>query len=412
MTTDDFAGLAEITMLTSFAEVHEVFLSSSFTIPTAHEDVAPFRRGTLVTLNGPAHKARRRLMTPLFNARNLRYIQESVTPEAVRAELERFGGGPGLANQRVNLDLVQFSEAIFLRIIGKMIGLHNFDSHERLARLQELLGPLNLARLLDWPPDHYASDRSKLVREAGAAKDAFFAEFVEPTVRHYERTRSAGDEAAPTGIVDLIGVLVRNSFDDDAIARECCLFITAGTVNNTSKLVYCVEDLERWCSKHPSDGELLTDRVFLKRAADETLRLRGASQPYFRRRASETVTLKSSGRVILEGSLVGLDLVAADRDPAFGEATEVFNPHRADAAGFAQRPYGLAFGAGAHQCLGLPMVSGASLESGMTGVMSEVLYALYRREIQVLSDGKSELLQAIPPRYMRFPVSMATNESG
>lgn len=119
--------------------------------------------------------------------------------------------------------------------------------------------------------------------------------------------------------------------------------------------------------------------------AGEALRLNPPLQN-LPRRAVEDVTLRS-GRTLSEGELIVVDVPAANLDVrVFGVDAPTFNPERdLDSK---TRPYGLAFGLGAHMCSGRQVAigqtskGGSPSESGPLGSIVWLLRALYSRDVR------------------------------
>jgi hypothetical protein len=101
----------------------------------------------------------------------------------------------------------------------------------------------------------------------------------------------------------------------------------------------------------------MADRVLLQRFVHESLRLHPAS-PVSLRHALTDVVLRS-GTVLPAGSMVAIELEAANRDPAvFGASADQFDPFRPLAEEVP--PWGLSFGHGVHACLGQELAGGVA----------------------------------------------------
>ena len=99
------------------------------------------------------------------------------------------------------------------------------------------------------------------------------------------------------------------------------------------------------------------------------------------------------------------DHVEADRDVSvFGGDADIFDPHRYQRLPQRVKHFGVAFGGGAHVCLGRPLVMGRD-----TGVDSEGFqYLTLRRLLDagVEPDGIPRLAASGQRHYEHFPVRL------
>ncbi len=141
---------------------------------------------------------------------------------------------------------------------------------------------------------------------------------------------------------DLLGALVHSGLDDAELVSTALLVLTAGYETTANLISTGVLVLLR----HPEElAALRADRSRLPGAVEELLRYDGPLVTATPRFTAEPVEI--GGVPIPEQGVVLISLAAADRDPArFGRPDE-FDP---------TRPGGhLAFGHGAHFCLGAPL---------------------------------------------------------
>ena len=147
----------------------------------------------------------------------------------------------------------------------------------------------------------------------------------------------------------------------------------------------------------------IEDKKVFQKAMDEALRLHPPAPALIRSPIAKAKL--SSGREFQAGELVALDLVKVNRDPkAFGADAEVFNPDRSPAP--MVRAYGLAFGAGAHFCLGQPMVtmSKGGLDRESVGSQYKLITALYQAGIRQDPQHPPVLVNSAQDRYDDYPV--------
>ncbi len=190
----------------------------------------------------------------------------------------------------------------------------------------------------------------------------------------------------------------------DLVAHEVGLFLTASVNTTTVATPKTVDALLRWIHAHPDDRPRLADDGFLRQAAQEALRL-NPTVPFLLREAVADSVL-SSGRAVTQGSLVRIDIRAANRDPAiFGADADDFDPHRRSKI---PRRYGISFGGGIHMCIGLEFTTGNQSgpeEERTVRMVVHILRELFDAGIELdptdLPRMKSETTQHT---YANFPV--------
>lgn len=392
-------------MITSFAEVHEILRDRRFSAAEGRPEGRDFLGGSLVVIDGPEHLARRRIYMPLMAEAQLQhYEREVIRPILDDCERIHFtDGGDGWRHG----DLVAYCRDVFMRFAAALIGLDGYDSDKTSARLYELLGPISEGVTVEWSP----RDHDEILREGLAAKEAYRSEFFQPSwdrraelvARH--RRGELEREELPVDLLTLMQLSWDDAWDQDLPVRESILFLAGSTGNPVAQIAYAVEDLSGWVAAHPEDRGHLSDEAFVRHAIAETLRLHIGGSPVLVRLAKEDVTLHSTGRRIPEGHKVGLDMVAANRDPeVFGDDADVFDPYRYNRLPARVKHFGVAFGGGAHVCLGRPLVMGRD-----TGVDSEGFqYLTLRRLLDagVEPDGTPRLAQSGQRHYEHFPVRL------
>jgi cytochrome P450 PksS len=184
-------------------------------------------------------------------------------------------------------------------------------------------------------PGGAGSDPEEVARAANAAilhQERYFRDLLE------ERRRRPGN--------DLMSLLLKGQEEGRltaaAVCSQCILLLVAGHVTTTDQLGNTVKAL----LENPGQlGRLRDDPGLVRTAVDEGLRYDSAVQ-LRNRIAREDLVLR--GQTIRKGDLVYLALGAANRDP------EVFTePDRFDVGREDNRH--LAFGAGPHLCMGMPL---------------------------------------------------------
>lgn len=400
--------------ITSYEECREVLRSPDY-VQTSKQESAEFVGGTVLTLDGQAHRARRRLEAPIFAPAALRRYELSILEPTIRRCLRQPPGsrptpvteGQGIA---VHTDLVGLVRTIFLQLAAATIGLDGVDSPSATARLAELLEPLLEGVTVEWS----TRDHAVVQAQAAAARDCLSEEFfIDSWARRHEAANltEAGDLPP-----DLLQLLARHKVDQAAALREVILFLAASTLNNAALVTNVVHELHAWVGGHPEDHVHLTDAEFLRGAMVETLRLHVPTPALFRQATADVVL--QTGQRVRRGGQVALDLAAANRDPAvFGPSADRFDPRRHPSDDVPT--YGLTFGAGVHVCLGRPQVLGSYVDRAATddtattrGMLLRVLQALFDVGITPDQAVAPTLEQSVHRRFSSYPVVLGKSSNG
>ncbi len=309
--------------------------------------------GSLQSLDGASHLLRRRAYAPLFRRAELALAEADYLVPALRRSL----AGIRRSDTRgvpVPADLIPLMRSAALAVTVAMIGIDGADDPEGEAELLEISERLAEGGGVYWLNENH----QRVITATVDARTRFMNRFGRPSVER--RRHIAQDQAANLPAKrergDLISVMLATGgvdlADELQLVNELTFFVVA-SFNTPTKLVpHVVVELDRWVLDHPAERGRLQDPTFVHMAAQEALRLHVAA-PILLRRAADTVTLRS-GRTVAAGTVVALDLGAANRDEAvFGEKTEEFRPGRTHAPNIPA--YGLAFGSGQHKCIGWPL---------------------------------------------------------
>lgn len=109
----------EMTHVTSYAEIDEIFKSRAFR-QSPQRAAWPLVGDTLTTLDGDAHFEQRRVESALFRRENLEALESQVLVPALRAELARLAAPPGGV---ARTDLPQLIRAALVYVSAQVIGL-------------------------------------------------------------------------------------------------------------------------------------------------------------------------------------------------------------------------------------------------------------------------------------------------
>lgn len=280
---------------------------------------------SLVQLDAPLHPKLRRLTQDWFMPKNLRMI-EARTRKIAEATVERLlaAGGEG--------DITKIVSSPYpLHVVMQILGVPEEDEQRMLVLTQQMFGgqdeELNQSGIKDLPPEMII----QIV--AGAVKDfeAYFAALAA------ERRKNPTDDVA-TVIAN--GTIDGQPLDDVVTAGYYIITASAGhdttSASTAGAMLALARDPEQF-------ARVKADRSLLAGIVEEAIRWTTPVQHFMRTASADT---ELGGQKIAKDDWLMLNYVAANHDPS-----QFPDPRRFDAAREGNRH--LAFGAGAHQCLGL-----------------------------------------------------------
>lgn len=367
---------------TTYQEVAEIFrLREGLVQATYLGGTSVLFDGVLVTLNGERHQRRRQMEVTLFTRRLLRHYEEEVVPALMRRTLDE-------TMRQAHADLVPLVYLVSTHIAAQIIGLDRVDDPAATASLRDDMYALHAGATVDWS----TRPRDEVLREVAVVRDRYAERDVRPALarrRALVAAHRAGQlpaEALPTDLLTLIltrGHETVDHWDDSLLLRETVHFLVAGAHTTGTTLLHAFDDLHAWWREHPEERARAGDLAFLQQVVHESLRLHPPSLQQLRRATAELRL--GDGRIIPAGTLLVLDLVAANRDPhIFGPDADRFNPHRRP---LARAPrYGHTFGGGPHLCIGRELaaglVAGTTLSDGQAP-----LYGIVTRMLALLLEA-------------------------
>ncbi|MEL6542423.1 MAG: cytochrome P450 [Pseudomonadota bacterium] len=280
---------------------------------------------SLVVFDAPIHPKYRKLTQDWFMPRNLKQIEDEIRALAGRTVDAMVEKGP-------ELDFVEHVSGPYpLRVVMQILGVPPKDEPRMQMLTQQLFGgqdaDLSGTGMENMTPEQVV----QLVAGAVQSFEGYFAELAEarranPTDDVASVIANALVDGKPLPPRDMAGyyIIVATAGHDTTSAS------TAGAMQALA------QDPEQW-------ARVRADRSLLPGIVEEAIRWTSPVQHFMRTAAED---LEMGGQTIRKGDWMMINYVSANHDPDQFE-----DPRRFDAARSPNRH--LAFGAGAHQCLGL-----------------------------------------------------------
>ncbi|WP_199503898.1 cytochrome P450 [Qipengyuania sp. YIM B01966] len=286
---------------------------------------SPHLVASLVTFDAPIHMKYRKLTQEWFMPKNLRQLEGELRALAGKTVDRLIAEGP-------EADFCKLVAAPYpLHVVMQILGVPEEDEPRMLMLTQQMFGgqdeDLNQSGLKDLPPEAI----TQII--VGAVKD-FEAYFARLTAQKH--ANPTDDVASTIAIATVDG----EPLNDRDMMGYYIIVAAAGhdttSASTAGAMLALARDPEQW-------ARVRADRSLLPGIVEEAIRWTTPVQ-HFMRTAARDVEL--GGQQIAAGDWLMLNYVAANHDPAQFE-----EPRRFDAARADNRH--LAFGAGAHKCLGL-----------------------------------------------------------
>ena len=287
---------------------------------------------SLVVIDAPQHPKLRRLTQDWFMPKNLRTIEAAIRELAVRTADRLIAASKNEAGEIQTIDFVTLVSAPYpLHVVMQILGVPEADEARMLFLTQQMFGgqdeDLNKSGLASLSPDQI------LQIVTGAVKD----------FETYFEGLAAQRRAHPTG--DVASILANAQIDGQPLsprdlAGYYIIIAAAGHDTTSASTAGAMLALARDPAQF---ARVKADRSLVAGIVEEAIRWTTPVQHFMRTAAADA---ELGGVQIKAGDWLMLNYVAANHDPAQFE-----NPRKFDAARPANRH--IAFGAGAHQCLGL-----------------------------------------------------------
>jgi cytochrome P450 len=303
---------------------------------------------SLVVFDAPIHPKYRKLTMDWFMPRNLAKMEEEIRALADKRIDAMIAGGPAV-------DFVKTVAAPMpLHVIMQILGIPEEDEPRMLMLTQQMFGgqdaDLSGSGMQDMTPEQI----TQMVAAAVKNFEDYFAQI------------AADRRANPTD--DVASVIANARVDgellpDRDMAGYYIIMAAAGHDTTSATMSGAMQAL----ANDPEEfARVKADRSLLPGLVEEAIRTTTAVQ-HFMRTAAEDVEV--GGQLIKKGDWMMLNYVSANYDP-----TQFENPRKFDAGRSPNRH--AAFGAGAHQCLGLHLA---------------------RLQIKVLFEALLDRIEAVEP---------------
>ncbi|WP_209348955.1 cytochrome P450 [Pontixanthobacter sp. CEM42] len=286
---------------------------------------SPHMVASLVTFDAPIHMKYRKLTQEWFMPKNLRSVEDEIRALADKTVQKLVSAGP-------EVDFVPLVSAPYpLHVVMQIMGVPEEDEPRMLMLTQQMFGgqddDLNQSGMKNMTPEQI----TQLVAGAVADFEKYFAGI------------TAEKRASPTG--DVASTIANATVDGEPLNDRDMMgyyIILAAAGHDTTSastagaMLALAQDPEQFV-------RVKADRSLLPGIVEEAIRWTSPVQHFMRTAAEDT---EIGGQQIKKDDWLMINYVAANHDPA-----QFDDPRRFDAARSPNRH--LAFGAGAHQCLGL-----------------------------------------------------------
>jgi cytochrome P450 len=374
----------------TFEDVKEAWRCPHLSTRTAGPGDEEVREGTVVRLDGEAHKQRRRAMGQLLSKGGLKYFRDNhlfPAADAAVAEVLKHPDDDGL----VRIEVRSWGRRVNQQLAAALVGFDGAVSPEGGDALFVLIDQFiqGFQGIFDNAFTPYHAE-GELQKRSLVARDQIVETFYEPAL---ERRRAllvkveAGEMDAADLPQDLLMLIAQQrdpAWADEALARREAVFLLGAGVHTTSNsLVWTLRELFEYFVSHPEEEANRNDETFLLSAAREALRLHPVTAGFVRR-AEEDVDLPSGLEIPKDTFAVIRNGPPASDTDVFGADALEFNPYRELENGVPA--FGFAFGAGPHMCFGMPIVMGAQ---GLDGSLMYLLKSLMKAGARLDPDSDS-----------------------
>jgi len=286
---------------------------------------SPHMVASLVTFDAPIHMKYRKLTQEWFMPKNLHSVEQEIRKLADETVRRLIDAGP-------EVDFVPLVSAPYpLHVVMQIMGVPEEDEPRMLLLTQKMFGgqdeDLSGTGMADMTPEQI----TQLVAGAVADFERYFA-----AITAEKRANPTGDVASTIANATVDG----EPLNDRDMMGYYIILAAAGhdttSASTAGAMLALAKDPEQF-------ARVKADRSLLPGIVEEAIRWTSPVQHFMRTAAEDT---ELGGQAIKKDDWLMINYVAANHDPA-----QFDDPRKFDAARSPNRH--LAFGAGAHQCLGL-----------------------------------------------------------
>ncbi len=280
---------------------------------------------SLVTFDAPIHMKYRKLTQEWFMPKNLRTIEAEIRDLAARTVDRMLQEGP-------EVDFVkQVSGPYPLHVVMQILGVPEEDEPRMLMLTQQMFGGQDDDLNQSPTAGMNAEQITQLVAGAVQNFEEYFAGI------------TAEKRANPTG--DVASTIANALVDGEPLNDRDMMgyFIIIASAGHDTTSASTAGAMQALANDPEQFARVKADPSLLPGIVEEAIRWTTPVQHFMRTAAEDT---ELSGQKIAKGDWLMINYVAANHDPG-----QFDDPRRFDAARSPNRH--VAFGAGAHQCLGL-----------------------------------------------------------
>jgi len=280
---------------------------------------------SLVTFDAPIHMKYRRLTQEWFMPKNLKTIEAEIRDLAARTVDRMLQAGP-------EVDFVkQVSGPYPLHVVMQILGVPEEDEPRMMMLTQQMFGGQDDDLNQSPTAGMTAEQITQLVAGAVQNFEEYFAGI------------TAEKRARPTG--DVASTIANALVDGEPLNDRDMMgyFIIVASAGHDTTSASTAGAMQALASDPEQFARVKADRSLLSGIVEEAIRWTTPVQHFMRTAGQDT---ELGGQKIAKGDWMMINYVAANHDPA-----QFDDPRRFDASRSPNRH--LAFGAGAHQCLGL-----------------------------------------------------------
>lgn len=365
----------------------------------------------LLTLDGDAWHARRRLMQPIFSKDRIQAFDQII----VQATTEMLARWRAQYERSVEIDAGAEMAQLTLTIASRALFEVELEEDNRQIRqallvISDVFAERTRSRWAAlWGVLGFPTFDQRRLRQSRATLDTISRQIVAKLRRQ------------PTGSNNLLAQLAQAKdeetgyrLSDDELCAEVCTLLTAGHETTARALTWALyllsrhpaiqsklrSEADQFLHKNGPNASNLVNMLYALQVAEETLRLYPSAWT-FSRRAEHNLDI--AGYHIPKGSRIMISPYVTHRLPEFWQTPELFDPERHQVEQKQQRPQHawMPFGAGPRQCIGRRLAM-LELHLILPMIVQHVVFSPIEA-MPVLPEARNTLTPARPIRLTVEP---------